>query len=156
MPPKSLAPDTRVTVDRATNTIVLTRTFTAPREDVFEAWTQPEHVACWWDASGAPLSLCEIDLRPGGSFRFVNRYAPGDQQFAGFYREITPPDYLVFETMGAVGRVILKEIDGKTHLTVRIECGSAAQLEQYLKMGIDSGTAKTIDNLVAYIDKISQ
>lgn len=58
--------------------------------------------------------------------------------------------------MGAVGRVILKEIDGKTHLTVRIECGSAAQLEQYLKMGIDSGTAKTIDNLVAYIDKISQ
>ena len=67
MPPKSLAPDNKVIVDRTTNTIVLTRTFTAPREDVFEAWTQPEHVACWWDASGAPLSLCEIDLRPDGA-----------------------------------------------------------------------------------------
>ena len=64
---------------------------------------------------------------------------------------ISPPDYLVFEAMGAVGRVILEEIGGKTHLTVRIECGSAALLEQYLKMGVDAGTAKTLDNLVAYV-----
>jgi len=157
MPPNNqMIAGAKVVVDRETHAIVLTRQFAAPREQVFEAWTRPEHVMCWWDPAGQPLKVCEIDLRPGGSFRFVNRYAPGDQQFAGFYREITPPDYLVFETMGAVGRVILKEIDGKTHLTVRIECGSAAQLEQYLKMGIDSGTAKTIDNLVAYIDKISQ
>ena len=76
MPPKSHAPDTEVMVDRTTNTIVLTRTFTAPRELVFEAWTQPEHVACWWDASGARLSLCEIDLRPDGAFRFVHRGRP--------------------------------------------------------------------------------
>jgi len=102
MPPKSLAPDTRVTVDRATNTIVLTRTFTAPREDVFEAWTQPEHVACWWDASGARLSLCEIDLRPGGAFRFVHQGQPDVPPFSGVYREIVPPEKLVFEAMGAI------------------------------------------------------
>jgi uncharacterized protein YndB with AHSA1/START domain len=129
----------------------MTRMFAAPREQIFEAWTRPEHVTCWWDPSGHPLAECEIDLRPGGTFRFVSRDAPAAQQFGGVYREIAPPDYLVFEAMGAVGRVILEEIGGKTRLTVRIECGSAVLLEQHLKLGIDAGTAKTLDNLVAYI-----
>ena len=143
--------DGQVVVDRETHAIVLTRMFSAPREQVFEAWTRPEHVTCWWDPTGRPLAECEIDLRPGGAFRFVNQQSAGAHQFAGVYREIAPPDYLVFEAMGAIGRVVLEEIGEKTRLTVRIECGSAAHLEQYLKMGIDSGTARTLDNLVAYI-----
>jgi hypothetical protein len=53
--------------------------------------------------------------------------------------------------MGATGRVMLEEIRGKTHLTVRIECGSASHLDDYLKMGVDAGTARTLDNLVAYV-----
>ena len=144
--------DTNVVIDRNTHAIVLTRTLAAPREQVFEAWTRPEHVRCWWDPAGHPLETCEIDLRHGGAFRFVNRHAAGSYEFAGVYREITPPDRLIFEAMGAIGRVILEELAGKTLLTVRIECGSAAQLEQYLKMGVDAGTAKTLDNLVAYVD----
>ena len=144
--------DTKVVIDRNTHAIVLTRTLAAPREQVFEAWTRPEHVRCWWDPAGHPLETCEIDLRCGGAFRFVNRHAAGSYEFAGVYREITPPDHLIFEAMGAIGRVILEELAGKTLLTVRIECGSAAQLEQYLKMGVDAGTAKTLDNLVAYAD----
>ena len=148
--------ETEVVVDRNTHAIVLTRTFAAPRKQVFEAWTRPEHVTCWWDPAGHPLAECEIDLRPGGAFRFVNQHSPAAHQFAGVYREIAPPDYLVFEAMGAIGRVILEEISGKTHLTVRIECGSAALLEQYLKIGIDTGTAKTLDNLVAYVSATPQ
>jgi uncharacterized protein YndB with AHSA1/START domain len=143
--------NTAVVVDRGTHTIVLTRVFSAPREQVFDAWTLPEHVTRWWDPTGYPLAECEIDLRPGGAFRFVNRHSSGTHQFAGVYREIAPPDYLVFEAMGAIGRAIFEQIGGRTHLTVRIECGSAAQLEQYLRMGIDAGTAKTLDNLVAYL-----
>jgi uncharacterized protein YndB with AHSA1/START domain len=141
----------KVTVDRDTRTIILTRLFAAPCELVFEAWTRPEHVTCWWDPACEPLAECEIDLRPGGTFRFVTRHSPGAQEFAGVYREIAPPRHLVFEAMGAIGRIILDETDGKTLLTVRIECGSAEQLEQFLKMGIDTGTAKTLDSLVAYI-----
>jgi uncharacterized protein YndB with AHSA1/START domain len=148
--------DTEVVVDRDTHAIIMTRMFAAPREQVFEAWTRPEHVTCWWDPSGYPLAECEIDLRPGGTFRFVTRNSPAAQQFGGVYREIAPPDHLVFEAMGAVGRVILEEIGGKTRLTVRIECGSAVLLEQYLKLGIDAGTAKTLDSLVAYIGATSE
>ena len=148
--------DTEVVVDRDAHTIVLTRVFAAPCEQVFEAWTRPEHVTCWWDPAGHPLAVCEIDLRPGGAFRFVNRQSSGTHQFVGVYREIAPPNRLVFEAMGAVGRVILEQIGGKTRLTVRIECGSAAKLEQYLTMSIDTGTAKTLDNLAAYVSAVQQ
>jgi uncharacterized protein YndB with AHSA1/START domain len=146
----------KVVVDRDTHAIVLTRMLAAPRAQVFEAWTRSEHVRCWWDPAGHPLAECEIDLRPGGAFRFVNRHSPGGYEFAGIYREITPPDHLIFEAMGAIGRVILEEIGGKTHLTVRIECGSASGLDHFLKMGVDAGTAKTLDNLVAYVDAREQ
>jgi uncharacterized protein YndB with AHSA1/START domain len=148
--------DTKIVVDRDTHSIVLARMFAAPCERVFEAWTRPEHVTCWWDPAGHPLAECEIDLRPGGAFRFVNRHSSGAHEFTGVYREIAAPHYLVFEAMGAVGRVVLEQIGGNTRLTVRIECGSATKLEQYVKMGIDVGTAKTLDNLVAYVSAMQQ
>ena len=49
--------------------IVMTRVFEAPRTDVFDAWTRSDRVAEWWDPTGVPLAVCEIDLRPGGGFR---------------------------------------------------------------------------------------
>ena len=148
------AADAGFEIDHKTHAIVLTRVFAASREQVFAAWTQPEHVTCWWDPTGAPLAECEIDLRPGGTFRFVTRNAyghAGGHPFAGVYREISPPDRLVFEAMESTGRVILETVGGKTRLTVTIECGTAARLEEYLKMGVADGTTRTIDNLVAHV-----
>jgi uncharacterized protein YndB with AHSA1/START domain len=158
MPPKGqvladiqVLAETNVVVDRDTHTIMLTRTFAAPREQVFEAWTRPEHVACWWDAAGARLTECEIDLRPGGAFRFVNQGPPDVPPFSGVYREIAPPEQLVFEAMGAIGTVVLEDVGGNTLMTVTIACGSAAQLDQFVKMGVDVGTSQTLDNLVVYV-----
>jgi uncharacterized protein YndB with AHSA1/START domain len=157
MPPKPhVLADTKVVADRATNTIVLTRTFNAPCEQVFEAWTQPDHVACWWDPSGARLSVCEIDLKPDGAFRFVNRDQPDVPPFSGVYREIVPPQKLVFEAMGAIGRVTLEDTGGETLLTVSITCGSAAHFDQFLQMGVDAGTSQTLDNLVDYVGSMKE
>src|SRR4051812_13042023 len=79
--------------------IVITRSFDAPRALVFEAWTRPEHVAQWWDPSGAPLAACEIDLRPNGAFRFVNQSQGGvEHQFSGTYSEVSAPARIVFRT----------------------------------------------------------
>ena len=150
MPPKPLVKaETKFVVDRAAHKILLTRTFAAPRQQIFEAWTQPEHVACWWDPAGVRLVECEIDLRPGGAFRFVNQGS--NHPFSGIYREIAPPEQLIFEVMGSTGRVVLKEVGAKTLMTVTIECGSPAKLDQFMKMGVDVGTSQTLDNLVAYI-----
>ena len=78
--------------------IRLTRLFDAPRQLVFEAMTKPEHVKRWWGRLGEGYSVpvCEIDLRPGGKWRFVNRHPNGEAAFYGEYREITPPSRLVF------------------------------------------------------------
>ena len=151
MPSVSRAvPQTGLVIDHGSHTIRLTRHFDAPRAQIFAAWTQPEQVTCWWDAAGEPLAVCEIDLRPGGSFRFVSKGHP-EMPFTGIYHEIAPPDRLIFEALGAAGRVILRENAGKTRMTVEIECRSAEHLDQYLKMGVDVGTAQTLDNLVAYV-----
>jgi uncharacterized protein YndB with AHSA1/START domain len=145
---------TDLEIDRVAHMIRMTRVFDAPRADIFEAWTKPEHVTCWWDAAGEPLTICEIDLRPGGAFKFVSRGHP-EMAFTGAYHEITPPERLVFEAIGALGRVLLQDVGGQTHMTVEIECGSAEQLEQYLKMGVDTGTSQTLDNLVGYVRRRS-
>lgn len=140
---------TSLEVDRKHHTIRLSRILDASRAQIFKAWTEPEQVTCWWDAAGVPLKACEIDLRPGGAFKFVAQGNP-EMIFAGVYREITPPEQLVFEAMGATGRVVLRDVAGKTHMLVEIECRSAEHLDQYLKMRVAVGTSQTLDNLVAY------
>jgi uncharacterized protein YndB with AHSA1/START domain len=138
-------------VDAATNSIVLTKMFSASRERVFDAWTQPQHVACWWDPTGRRLKDCSIDLRPGGLFKFV---LDGDQSvpaFAGVYKDIVRPERLVFEALGAVGHVVLTSSNGRTVLTVTIQCASPEHLKQFLEHGVDKGTARTLDNLVTYL-----
>jgi uncharacterized protein YndB with AHSA1/START domain len=151
MPPHAQAP-TGLEIDHVTHTIRFVRSFDAPAAVVFEAWTRPEHVRCWWDAAGEPLTVCEIELRPGGAFRFVTRGHP-DMPFAGAYLEIAAPHRLVFEALNATGRVQFTGTGDKTRMTVEITCKSAGQLEQFLKMGVDGGTSQTLDNLLAYIQR---
>jgi uncharacterized protein YndB with AHSA1/START domain len=143
------AAKTGLVIDRASHTIRLTREFDAPRTEIFEAWTRPERVTCWWDPAGEPLATCEIDLTPGGAFKFVAK-SRAEMPFTGIYREIAPPARLIFEALGATGRVLLRDAGGKTLMTVEIECRSAEQLDHYLEVGVDVGTAQTLDNLVAY------
>jgi uncharacterized protein YndB with AHSA1/START domain len=143
----------KTTIDRETNTITFHRTFPSPREDVFEAWTQPDQLATWWDPTGAPLTECSIDLRPGGAFKFVNRDSAHGPPFAGVYRVIEAPSLLVFDALGAVGTVRLESDRGATNMTLTIKCGSAEHLAQFVKLGVDVGTDRTLDNLVAHIAK---
>src|SRR5215468_4970262 len=99
------AAKTNLIIDRKAHKIRLAREFHAPRAQIFEAWTQPEHVTCWWDPAGEPLTACEIDLRPGGSFKFITKGQP-EIPFVGTYLEIASPHRLVFEALGATGRVL--------------------------------------------------
>lgn len=138
--------------------IVITRVFDAPRALVFDAWTKPEHVAHWWDPSGMPLAVCEIDLRPDGSFRFVNGGPDGAKYpFAGTYREIVPPERLVFvgqNSPSGGATLIFHESEGKTTLTMTIQCATRDDRDALLKMGVDVGTTRTLDNLEEYLKSI--
>jgi uncharacterized protein YndB with AHSA1/START domain len=140
--------------------IVIRRAFDAPRTVVFEAWTKAEHVAQWWDPSGAPLAVCEIDLRQNGAFRFVNRGPDGTRHpFTGKYRDIVAPARLVFTTRSpsgaeSIGTLVFSEHDGTTTLTMTIECQSMADRDALLDMRIDIGTTRTLDNLDEYLGTI--
>jgi uncharacterized protein YndB with AHSA1/START domain len=135
--------------------IVMTRTFDAPRALVFEAWTKAEHVARWWDPSGVPLSVCEIDLRPGGAFRFINTVNGMESPFTGTYREIVPPERLVFgSSPESMATLIFSESSGKTTLKITIECASKEDRDAMLQMRVDAGTARTLENLAAYLHRI--
>jgi uncharacterized protein YndB with AHSA1/START domain len=142
--------------------IVVTRTFHAPRAVVFEAWTKAEHVASWWDPSGVPLSVCEIDLRPNGAFRWVNSAHGMEHSFTGTYREITAPERLVFAVRmtpsgpDSVATLIFSEEREKTKLTMTIECNSVGDRDALLQMRIDVGTARTLENLAEYLDRIER
>ena len=144
----------KTTIDRETFTITFRRSFAASREDVFDAWTDPESIEQWWDPTGTPLAECAVDLRVGGQFRFVNASHHGPP-FAGTYREIERPNRLVFDAMGALGTVRLEAEGGaeKTQMTVTIRCASAEHLETFVKLGVADGTDKTLDNLVAHVTR---
>lgn len=137
--------------------IVITRLFDAPRSVVFEAWTKAEHVRHWWDPSGVPLAVCEIDLRPNGAFRWVNRAPDGGEghSFSGIYREIVPPERLVFGADGSgQSRLVFTDDGQKTKLTITIDCGTKMDRDALLQMRVDTGTAQTLENLAAYLPRI--
>lgn len=141
--------------------IVVTRVFDAPRALVFEAWTKAEHVRHWWDPSGTPLAVCEIDLRPNGAFRWVNRAPDGGEghSFSGIYREIARPEKIVFGAPSSaeqVATLVFTEEGKKTRLTITMECASRKDRDAMLQMRVDAGTAQTLENLAAYLPTIER
>lgn len=136
--------------------IRMTRLFDAPRQLVFEAMTRPEHVRQWWGRLGEGYSVpvCEIDLRPGGKWRFVNRHPQGDAVFYGEYREIAPPSRLVFteiyepfpDSVSVVTSEFLDE-GGKTRLIVTAEYPSLEVRDMVAQSGMAGGASTSYDRL---------
>lgn len=136
--------------------IRMTRLFDAPPRLVFEAMTRPEHVAQWWGRLGEGYSVpvCEIDLRVGGRWRFVNRHPRGEAAFHGEYREVDPPNRVVFteifeefpDTVSVVTTDLLDE-GGKTRLVATVRYPSREVRDMVLGTGMDKGASISYDRL---------
>jgi uncharacterized protein YndB with AHSA1/START domain len=136
--------------------IRMTRLFGAPRALVFEAMTKPEHIRRWWGCLGEGYSVpvCEVDLRPGGKWRFVNRHPNGEAEFYGEYQEIDPPSRLVFTEIFAdhpdVVSVVTSDYtdeDGKTRMIVSVRYPSREIRDMVLSTGMSGGAALSYDRL---------
>jgi uncharacterized protein YndB with AHSA1/START domain len=136
--------------------IQFTRLFNAPRHLVFEAMSKPEHIRRWWgnldDAHSVPV--CEVDLRVGGKWRFVNRHPKGDAEFYGVYKEINPPGRLVFTEIYApfpdaesVVTAELSEENGKTRLNATARYPSKAVRDLVISTGMEKGAGISYDRL---------
>jgi uncharacterized protein YndB with AHSA1/START domain len=143
--------------------IVMTRVLDAPRRLVFEAWTDPKHVAQWMlGPEGWTMPVCEIDLRPGGSWHFVWRRADGSEMsMRGEYREIVPPERLVStENWGedwpeSLTTVELTEEDGKTTIKQTSLYPSREARDAAMQTGMLEGASLTFDRLAAYLQTIA-
>ena len=137
--------------------IVMTRVFNAPRHLVWEAFTRPELVKRWLlGPDGWSMPVCEIDLRVGGSYRYVWRHTDGmEMGMGGIYREIQVPERVVatekFDEAWypgeAVGTLVLVEQAGKTTVTQTILYDSVQTRDAVLKSPMESGVAASYDHL---------
>jgi len=134
--------------------VVIKRVVDAPRRIVFDAWTNPQYVPRWLlGPPGWTMPVCEIDLRPGGTWHYVWRRADGSEMaMHGSYKEVVPPERLVStESWGpqwpeTVNTLVLAESGGRTTITLTITYPSReardAALQTGMKDGLEQGYAR--------------
>jgi uncharacterized protein YndB with AHSA1/START domain len=149
-------------IDADTRELTITRTFDAPREKVWRAWTDPRHLAQWWGPDGFTNPVCEIDLRPGGALRIVMRAPDGaEYPMRGEFREIWPPERLVFTNfpvddadqpmIDGVTTVTFAERGGKTEMVLHTRAVALVPLAIRMIAGMEPGWRQSIDRLAAYL-----
>ncbi len=135
--------------------ILITREFAAPKHLVFKAWTTPELVKRWWAGTMGEVTLAEIDLRVGGTWRFVMVTGDGfEVGFHGEYREIVPNERLVstevFEGMPdgeALDTLTLTESGGRTTLTILVQHQNKTHRDAHLESGMEDGLQDALNLL---------
>ena len=137
--------------------LVVTRTFDAPVQVVFEAWRRPELFQRWWIPSSADLTLisCEMEVRTGGRYRLEFGHPLSDQPIAffGTYLEVVPNQRIVWTNeesdQGAVTTVSFAEYDGQTQVTLHERYPTSAALEEAI-----AGSAEALPEQFAQLAEL--
>jgi uncharacterized protein YndB with AHSA1/START domain len=135
--------------------ILITREFDAPKHLVYKAWTTPELVKRWWSANRGEVTIAEIDLRVGGSWRYVMVADGGfEVAFHGEFREIVPNERIVstevYEGMPegeALNTLTLTETDARTTLTILVQHTSKEHRDAHINSGMEAGMQDAMDLL---------
>lgn len=152
---------TGITAEAGKQEVVFTRIFDAPREVVFKAYTDPARIPEWWGPSRFTNTVIKMDVRPGGTWRIVQRDADGNEYaFHGVYHEVRSPEHLVgtFEFEGAPGHVSLEtaefaEHEGKTRFTGRSVFQSVEDRDAMLREGMEEGMIETMDRFAELLKR---
>ena len=145
----------------ADDQLLITREFNAPKHLVYKAWTTPELVKRWWNAKRGEVTICEIDLRVGGRWRYVMVTPDGlEVGFHGEYREIVPNERIVStevyeglpegvseEDGGTVNTAAFTEVDGRTTVTILVQAPSKATRDAIVDSGMEAGMQDALDLL---------
>ncbi|MGH2918994.1 MAG: SRPBCC family protein [Solirubrobacteraceae bacterium] len=135
--------------------ILITREFDAPKRLVYKAWTTPELVKRWWSGQRGSVTSAEIDLRVGGTWRYVMvAYGGFEVAFHGEYREIVPNERIVctevYEGMPegeAVDTLTLTEVDGRTTLAIVVQHSCKEHRDAHINSGMEGGMQESMDLL---------
>jgi uncharacterized protein YndB with AHSA1/START domain len=148
-----------VTNKMAEREIVITRRFDAPRELVWRAWTDPAHLIRWWGPNGFTNTFHEIDVRPGGVWRFI-MHGPDGTDYDNYVRflEVERPERIVFDHGTSAddimfqSRVTFEEAEGGTLVTMRAVFPTAEERDLAVeKYGAIEGGNQTLGRLAEYL-----
>jgi uncharacterized protein YndB with AHSA1/START domain len=141
--------------------ILITREFDAPKHLVYKAFTTPELVKRWWHAKRGEMTVCEIDLRAGGKWRYAMVTDDGfEVGFHGEYREVVPnervvsteiyeglPEGVSDEEGATVNTATFAEEDGRTTLTILVQASNRTSRDAIIESGMEDGLQDALDFL---------
>jgi len=154
--------------------LVISRTFAAPRELVWQAWTQCEHLQEWWAPAGWSVPVCKMDFRVGGTWHYCMKGPmPDGSEMESWgltvYQEIVVPERIVAldqfadaegnvapEMPKLLNTITFTAAGSQTTVTSHTEVAAAADLETLVQMGMEEGLAQSWDQLDAHLKQIQQ
>jgi uncharacterized protein YndB with AHSA1/START domain len=149
--------------------VKIVRTFDAPRALVWQAWTDPTHVARWWGPRGFTNPVCEWDARPGGRFHVVMRASDeiakmigrADHPMTGEFTEVVPMDRLAFVStavddsgtplLESLTTIRFAERNGKTEMVLRASAKGLVEIAARMLEGMEAGWTQSIDKLEEHL-----
>ncbi len=152
-------PSGKLSITQPSDTeLLMTRVFDAPRALVFETMSKPEYIRRWWGCmEGMTMTVCDVDFRVGGKYRFVSRMADGNEfGFSGEYKDIAVPSKITnteifdpFPDSPALCQMTLEERDGKTYYANLIKHDSKAARDAHVQSGMEYGAGLSLDEIEA-------
>ena len=135
--------------------ILITRVFSAPKHLVYKAWTTPELVKRWWSSNMGETTVAEIDLRVGGTWRYVMVTSDGfEVGFHGEYREIVSNELIVSTEVyegipegESLNTATFTEVDGRTTLAILVQHQNQEHRDAHIDSGMEAGMQKSLDYL---------
>lgn len=154
--------DLEFIIEPGRNDIVIKRTFDAPRDVVFKAATDPNLIPKWWGPRKLETVVDQMEVRPGGRWRFLNRDEDGNEYaFRGVYHDVVAPNRIVqtFEFEGAPGHVALEtltleEVEGKTQYVAQALHQSVEARDAVVQSGMEAGARETIERLAEVVQNL--
>jgi len=139
--------------------IVMQRSFEASPETLFDVWTQPKHVRNWYGVRGTTVTICDIDLRVGGAWRWVVTRPPSMEiAFPGVFLEINRPHsfrrtekFEGYSDNECIVTVSFAEQAGQTMLTMSMRFGSKEERDGCLKSGMELGVEECMNNIAVIV-----
>lgn len=151
--------------------MVITRIFDAPRELVWQAWTDPKHVAQWWGPHGFTNLLCEWDAKKGNAI-LVHMRGPANTPFdmimpmKGMFLEVNAPERLVFSStclddvngnpqLENLNTIVFEDYNGKTKMTLYVTVVKATPEAAFALAGMEQGWSETLEKLAIELKNIT-
>ncbi|MEU5941844.1 SRPBCC family protein [Micromonospora sp. NPDC047548] len=145
--------------------LIIERTFAAPPELVWRAFTEPEHITRWWGPAESSTTVLEMDVREGGRWRFINRSADGEQTpFKGEYLKIVAPEQLVqtfvldvpgFDDQAVLEMTTFTATDDGTRVVTRSRFPSDATLAGAVNSGMARGATESYERLDVLLSEMA-